>query len=110
MKLIFVSSPFKGEREKNIAFAHMACAYVLKQGHVPFAPHLFFTQFLDDDDKKQRDQGIKGGFVVLERCDEFWWFGEGLSSGMYAEMRTANEHNIPIQRVTTMEVEECLSK
>ena len=29
-----------------------------QQGGIPFAPHLLFTQFLDDSEKRERDAGI----------------------------------------------------
>jgi hypothetical protein len=71
---------------------------------------LFFPQFLNDDDEEQRTQGINAGFEVLKRCDEFWWFGDKLSSGMHSKMRMANEAGKPIKHVSLEEIEQWLSK
>ncbi len=110
MKLVFVASPFKGNVKKNTTLARGACLYVLDKGQVPFAPHLFFTQFLDDNDAQERAQGINAGCEMLKRCDELWWFGDVTSEGMLSEMRMANESGIPIKHVSTEEIRQWLSK
>ncbi len=98
-KLIFVASPYRGDVKFNITVAQKACAHVMMKGHVPFAPHLFFTQFLDDTVEEQRRQGIQGGVEIMKKCDEFWWFGNELTDGMRHEMRMANELGIPIKHI-----------
>ena len=49
-KLVYVCSPLRGDMEANIRSARQYCEYVVKEcGAIPIAPHIYFTQFLDDD-------------------------------------------------------------
>ena len=41
--LIFVCSPYRGDVNAHVKCAHRYCRYVVKQGGIPFAPHLLFT-------------------------------------------------------------------
>ncbi len=104
MILIYVASPYSGEIEKNIEFAKRSCEFVLKQGHGFFAPHLIYTQILDDSDLTQRKKGLEMGLTLLSRCDELWVFGDHISKGMKTEIQFAQEHEIPIRHITTEEL------
>jgi hypothetical protein len=95
-KLIFVSSPYSGNVKENVANAKSYCKYVMDQGLIPFAPHLFFTQFLDDSNDTDRLMGLYAGMSMLERCDEFWMFGDTISDGMRLELQEAIRLNKPI--------------
>ena len=49
MKKIYVCSRLRGDVETNIENAKRYCEYVVKVcGAIPIAPHIYFTQFLDD--------------------------------------------------------------
>lgn len=71
---IFVCSPYrptsqdekcrKDELEANIRRAKMACRILSTLGFLPLAPHLYFTQFLKDEEKQERNTGILGEYVV----------------------------------------------
>ena len=64
---------------------------------LPIAPHVYFTQFLDDSDPCERRMGIVAGMELLEQCSEVWVFGmENPSAGMKKEIAKANELGIPI--------------
>ena len=60
---------------KTCSLRGRACGYAAAQGAVPYAPHLLFTQFLDDNDPEQADAGIRMGLQMLRRCDELWLCG-----------------------------------
>jgi hypothetical protein len=97
-KLIFMASPFRGDHAANIEFAKKCCKYVLGRGHNVYAAHLFYTQFLDDNDDAARLLGITLGMNMLEHCDEFWMFtkqGEHRTPGMEAERIKASELGLP---------------
>lgn len=83
--LIFVCSPYRGDVEANVNNARAYCRFVVEQGGIPFAPHLLFTQFLDDNVPLERDAGICLGLEMLELCDELWAFGD-ISMGMGFEI------------------------
>lgn len=100
MKLIYVCSPYRGATrkavKKNIQRARSYCRLVIQQGGIPFAPHLLFTQFLDDKNPRHRRLGFSLGTEMLERCDELWVFGEP-SSGMAGEIFYARNYGLPIR-------------
>ncbi len=69
----------------------------VEAGYVPFAPHLLFTQFLDDSDPAQRNLGISLGLRFMDKCDEVWvYVGDGISEGMDSETAHANHTGKPV--------------
>ena len=108
-KKIFVCSPYrptaedpecqKSQLEANIYRAKTACRILSTLGFLPLAPHLYFTQFLKDEEKKERETGMKLGLRWLEEADELWAFGDTVSEGMTAEIQKANELNKPVRNL-----------
>lgn len=106
---IFVCSPYrptsqdekcrKDELEANIRRAKMACRILSTLGFLPLAPHLYFTQFLKDEDAQERATGIRFGMEWLEAADEVWVFGESISEGMAAEIKRAYELKKPVRNL-----------
>mgnify|MGYP002729648342 FL=1 len=84
-KKIFICSPYqptandppcrKAQLEANIQRAKTACRILATMGVLPLAPHLYFTQFLKDEDAQERATGIRFGMEWLEAADEVWVFG-----------------------------------
>ena len=97
MKWIYIASPYKRDVEKNIQNAKKYALFVSKQTLVPVVPHLYLTQFLNDDIEEERNAGLALGLQMLKRCHEMWLFGDYISEGMRAEMEFAIKHNIPIR-------------
>ncbi len=97
-KLIYVYSPYRGNTETNTQNARRYCRLVMEQGGIPFAPHLLFTQFLDDAIPKERERGLRMGTQMLGLCDELWAFGEP-SEGMRMEIEQAGRLGIPVRRL-----------
>ena len=48
----------RGDIERNTESARQYCRIVLDTGKIPIAPHLYFTQFLDDNDPSERRIGM----------------------------------------------------
>ena len=96
--LIFVCSPYRGDTELNIQNARRYCRLVMEQGGIPFAPHLLFTQFLDEDKAAERRRGLRMGAEMLKLCDELWVFGAP-TEGMRMEMEQAERLGIPVCRL-----------
>ena len=103
LKKVFICSPFRPvgdtreERDKdwkrNIGLAKQACRYAVEKGYVPYAPHLYFPQFLSEGDPEEREMGIIMGLSWLLRCDEIWVCGMRISEGMSREIAQAKEWN-----------------
>ncbi len=103
-KLVYIASPYAGDVERNVEFARHACRFCIVKGHTPVAPHLLYTQMLDDADPVQREIGLSLGQRLLERADELWVCGDRISSGMAAEIAAARNLGIPVRRLETLEV------
>lgn len=113
---IFVSSPYRPTAEdendrkmqlaSNIRRATIACKFISLAGMEPLAPHLYFTQFLDDDDAAARERGMKLGEDWLAMSDEVWAFTgshNNISEGMLCEINQANRLGIKVRVFTDPE-------
>ena len=95
-KKIYVCSPLRGDIETNIENARLYCAYIVREfGYIPVAPHIYFTQFLDDNIDSEREFGIRAGLSLLPNCDELWYFGRNITEGMTEEIDLALKLGIP---------------
>lgn len=97
IKLVYICSPFRGDIKRNIAKAQGYCRFVATKGVVPLAPHLIFTQFLDDLISEERAKGLMMGLELLKHCNEVYVFGNKVSEGMLGEIEAAKQFGIPIQ-------------
>lgn len=67
-KKVYICSPFRpistdpilaaNELIDNLKLAKDACTFAAIRGCEPIAPHLYYPQFLNDDDKYERALGI----------------------------------------------------
>jgi len=105
-KRVFICSKYAGDIEHNVEVTQALCRMAIKAGHAPFAPHLLYTQFLDEDDQCERNLGISLGLQFMEACDEVWaYVGEGVSEGLRREMKQARCLGKPV--VILREVQSC---
>lgn len=91
--LVYVCSPYSGNVAGNVENARRYCRFAFEQGCIPIAPHLLFTQFLDDSNPRERELGLHFGNVLMSQCREVWVFGDIISPGMDAEIRRARWKN-----------------
>lgn len=96
LPLVYIASPFAGDTERNTEKARGYCRFAVSKGCIPLAPHLHYPQFMDDDDPKQRELGLRFALILLGKCDELWAFGSP-SEGMSREIAKARRRNIPIR-------------
>ncbi len=99
-KRVYVCSALRGDVEQNIENAKNYCRYIVKEyGAIPIAPHIYFTQFLNDEIEEDREFGLSAGLFLLSDCDELWYFGDSITQGMTQEICFALEHNIPVKYI-----------
>lgn len=96
LPLVYIASPFAGDMERNTEKARGYCRFAVSKGCIPLAPHLHYPQFMDDDDHKQRELGLRFALILLAKCDALWAFGSP-SEGMSREIAKARKRNIPIR-------------
>ena len=90
VKRVYLCSRYAGDTARNEAVAEELCRRVIKAGHAPFAPHIIYTRFLDDQNPSERELGIACGLTYMAVCDEVWVYtGDGISSGMGQELDQA---------------------
>ena len=107
MKKIYVCSRLAGDIENNIEKAKGYARFVAKEyGAIPIAPHIYFTQFLDDTVPEERAFGTMAGLLLLSDCDELWYFGDSVSQGMVREIIAAKKQNIPVRYVSDQEIKQ----
>ena len=59
----------------NIKRAEAFCRWVVDDKCMrPFAPHLFYTRFLDEFSEAERNLGIQMGLEDMEECHQLWAF------------------------------------
>ena len=96
MDKIYICSPYRGDVAKNIENVKRYCSRVMYEG-MPIAPHLYFTQFLDDTFTTDRMRGMQFGLELLKECKEIRVFADEVSEGMIEEIKEAKKLNIPIK-------------
>lgn len=99
--VVYICSPLSGEVGSNQQAARRYCRYAVDAGYIPIAPHLFFPQFMDDDDEQERSLALFMDTVLLTKCAELWVFGETISKGMRIEIEKAKRKEKPIRYFTT---------
>lgn len=104
VRCVYVCSPLRGDLIGNMEKAREYCRDIVKKypGTIPFAPHIYCTQFLNDDIPEEREMGIHIGNKILQSwCDELWVFGvrsiQDASAGMREEIAIARENSIPVK-------------
>lgn len=93
MKTIYVCSRFRGDVNKNKQLAKEYCKEIISCGFLPIAPHIYFTEFMDDNNKEERELAFKFNKLLIDFCDELWVYGQEISQGMLIEINYAKEKN-----------------
>lgn len=102
---VYIASPYRGDVKTNTENAKRYSLFAVMQGKVPFCPHIYFTQFLDDNVEVERKIGLNLALHMLRRCREVWVFGDTVSEGMRNEIRIAKKRRIPVRYFTSECVE-----
>ena len=99
--IVYICSPYAGDVEANVEAARKYSRFAVEQGRIPIAPHLLFTQFLNDANPRERQLGLFFGNAIMSKCSEVWVFGSNISSGMEAEIKRARWKNYRLRYFTT---------
>ena len=103
MELVFISSPYRGDIVKNTENAKKYCEWVGYDNKVPFAPHLYFTTFLEE--KYDRWKGMYWGKCLMKLCSEIQIYCNELTQGMIEEITETKKLGLPMKfHNTDMEV------
>lgn len=103
--VVYICSPYSGDTERNVENARRYSRFAVDRHYLPITPHIYFTQFMDDNVPEERNTAIFMNWVLMSKCIELWVFGETISSGMKAEIERAKRKKMKI-RYFTEELEE----
>lgn len=109
-KLIYVASPLSAPTKEGIVEnAKKALGYMDKvyncerfgrafegKVRVPYAPHAFITEFLDDTIPEQRALAIEFCNRMLSHTNVLVWCGDEITDGMQNEIDAARNAGKPI--------------
>lgn len=86
-RCVYICSPYRDNPRVNIMRARRYCRFAVSKGAIPFAPHLYFPQFLYEEN--ERDTAMRMNRVLMGFCDEVWVFGDFVTNGMAEELKWA---------------------
>lgn len=94
--ITIVESPFAGDVERNRGYALRCCADCLARGEVPYASHVFFTQFLQDLQPQERELGLTAGYAFWRGANKVAFYVDlGMSGGMERAKKRAVAIGMP---------------
>ena len=98
MKKVYICSPCRGDYENNIQRAKEYSRAAVEKGVIPVTPHIYLTQFMDDNVPEERELALKIGSELVLGCSELWAFCiDHPSAGMAAEIELAKAHGITVR-------------
>lgn len=101
MERVYIISRYRAktarERRFNERVARYFCRRITEAGAQPVAPHLFYTQFIDDNDPEDRRRGLRFGLEDLKLADSFLLviIDGQISEGMAGELTELSRGNGP---------------
>ena len=88
------------DTEKQLEYTKEISRAAVMQNYDVIVPHLYYPQFLNDDNEAEREWGMNSALNLILVCDVIVVGEEyGISQGMQAEIEFAKKHGINIQRV-----------
>lgn len=92
-----IGAKTKKQFEKNLNRMRAFARFALLQGYEPEATGIYYCQFMDDFNPKEREWGIQKGQERLKECKEIWVLEDGLafSEGVRRDKKIAQENEIP---------------
>lgn len=116
MEKTYIISRYRADSEKELEFnrnvARYFCRQLIDEDKIPVAPHLFYTQFLDDRFEEERELGLDLGLWELSESKEFLLvvIDGKISEGMAAEIAQVSRLGMygRIVSMTHKEIEEAM--
>lgn len=63
--IVYICSPYSGDTERNTANARRYSRFAVDRHYLPITPHIYFTQFMDDNIPEERDTAIFMNWVLM---------------------------------------------
>ena len=103
-KTAYICSPYRAETkeqfEKQLEYTKKMSRQAVMNGFDVIVPHLYYTQFLNDENEVEREIGMNAALNLLMVCNVLISCEKhGISSGIKTEIAFAEKHGIKIKRV-----------
>lgn len=103
--IVFVCSRHRGSApgitQDNVRRTIAICRALALSGHMPIAPHLYLTRFLNDEIETERALGIHLGQRAMLMCDEVVYDDtRDLSEGMDADLEFADAQGKRVSKLS----------
>lgn len=111
MTKVFIASrtdaKTKKQFEKNLNRMRAFARFALLQGYEPEATGIYYCQFMDDFNPKEREWGVERGHERLKECKEILVLEDGLafSEGVTRDRKIARENDI-LERIWNIDTVE----
>lgn len=105
---VYICSPFRAkdseQKKLHIDYAKELSRRCVLKGFSVITPHLYYTNFLDDDDELERKMGLESARNLILECD-YMLVGVkyDMSEGMRAEICFAEKHDVPVRFLYKLE-------
>ncbi|GEM_PF-6188196 len=102
IEIAYIIHPLKGDEhftlEQNIERVRGICKNLYSKRLMPIAVHLYFTQFMDDTKKEDRELGLEFDLEILRRgfINKILACGHKVSTGMNLELNVIRERTLPL--------------
>ena len=97
MARVVIESPYKGDVERNLAYAKTAMLDSILRGEAPFASHLLYTLVLNDKLIAERERGITMGQAWLLEANLVAFYTDlGISPGMNESLKLLKSKRIRV--------------
>ena len=105
MRTCYICSPYRAKTEaeldNHIDYAQEITSKAMAAGLAPITPHLYLTQVTNDEIPEQRARGLEAGQALLLLCDCVIIGNRyGVSAGMQAEIKLAEQQGVAIIAIT----------
>lgn len=116
MKRVYIISQYRANGKDELTFhanvARATARDIAFGGDLPVAPHIYYTQFMDDSNEDERNYGLEAALADLVRCDEFVLvlIDGHISEGMQKELVEVSRLKLPgrIVSLTSKEAKEAI--
>ena len=98
--VVYICSPYSGNTERNVENAKRYSRFAVDRHYLPITPHIYFTQFMNDEIPDERETALFMNWVLMSKCAELWVFGSVISKGMQAEIDRAKRKHMKIRYFT----------
>ena len=92
---VYVCHPFGNDPAGNIERVRAISQFLIDDGALPIAPHLYLPQLLDE--ATEREQALRFCLELVDTCDEVRVFGGRVTAGMKREVEYAKRRGIPVR-------------